>query len=176
LGRDLRAGVTLAAQNLDRITVAWAVGLGDERGRDQWSRKPSTPCPAKPGYPLSRAVEVAIGEAKTAAIFRRRTQVLEQSVSAGRSAPLSLSNMMPVEGGLPVCLCESRDRRNRRERSAVDRRREGADCRIRRRHCGRAPVGLRTAPSQDISQRIRLDQMRPAQGSVRIERTNCGRK
>lgn len=46
--------------------------------------------------------DVAQHKARTAALFRRPTKALEEIVSGGRVAMLSLPNITPVEGGLPL--------------------------------------------------------------------------
>lgn len=49
-------------------------------------------------------IQNATGKAKTAARFRRPTQVLDSLVGAGRIAFLGFENMTPVEGGVPIVL------------------------------------------------------------------------
>jgi uncharacterized protein GlcG (DUF336 family) len=46
--------------------------------------------------------EVAQHKARAAALFRRPTKALEEIVAGGRVAMLSLPNITPVEGGLPL--------------------------------------------------------------------------
>ncbi|MEF3365045.1 heme-binding protein [Methylocystis sp. 9N] len=46
--------------------------------------------------------ETATRKARTAALFKRPTKVLEDAVAAGRVSLLSLPNMTPIEGGLPL--------------------------------------------------------------------------
>jgi uncharacterized protein GlcG (DUF336 family) len=45
---------------------------------------------------------VAQHKARAAALFRRPTKALEEIVAGGRVAMLSLPNITPVEGGLPL--------------------------------------------------------------------------
>lgn len=46
--------------------------------------------------------EIAQHKARTAAAFRRPTKALEEIVAGGRIAMLSLPNITPVEGGVPL--------------------------------------------------------------------------
>lgn len=48
------------------------------------------------------SLDIAIGKARTAARFRRPTKALDESVSAGRGALLSLDGFTLLEGGEPV--------------------------------------------------------------------------
>ncbi len=48
------------------------------------------------------SIDVAIGKARTANNFKRATKVFEDSVAAGRHVVLSVPNVVPVEGGLPI--------------------------------------------------------------------------
>jgi glc operon protein GlcG len=48
------------------------------------------------------SVEVAIGKARTAAIFRRPSRVFEDQVRNGRVAALALPGATPLQGGIPV--------------------------------------------------------------------------
>jgi glc operon protein GlcG len=45
---------------------------------------------------------IAQAKARAAALFRRPTRALEETVAAGRVALLSLPHITPVEGGLPL--------------------------------------------------------------------------
>jgi len=63
------------------------------------------------GYPLVlkrlndtqvASVEVGIGKARTAAIFRRPSAVFEEQIRAGRVASLVLPGATPLQGGLPL--------------------------------------------------------------------------
>ncbi len=45
--------------------------------------------------------EIAIGKARTAAMFRRPTRALEESIAGGRTVLMSFP-AMPVTGGLPL--------------------------------------------------------------------------
>lgn len=48
------------------------------------------------------SVDVGIGKARTAAIFRRPSKVFEDQVKNGRIAALSLPGATPLQGGLPL--------------------------------------------------------------------------
>ncbi len=48
------------------------------------------------------SVEVAIGKARTAAIFRRPSRVFEEQIRNGRAATLVLPGATPLQGGLPI--------------------------------------------------------------------------
>jgi glc operon protein GlcG len=48
------------------------------------------------------SVEVAIGKARTAAIFRRPSREFEDQVRNGRVAALALPGATPLQGGIPI--------------------------------------------------------------------------
>ena len=48
------------------------------------------------------SVEVGIGKARTAAIFRRPSRVFEDQVRDGRVAALALPGATPLQGGIPI--------------------------------------------------------------------------
>lgn len=48
------------------------------------------------------SVEVAIGKARTAAIFRRPSKVFEDQIRDGRVAALALAGATPLQGGIPI--------------------------------------------------------------------------
>lgn len=48
------------------------------------------------------SIDVAITKAKTALMFRRPTKFWEDTVAAGRQGYLSLQDMLPIEGGVPL--------------------------------------------------------------------------
>jgi glc operon protein GlcG len=63
------------------------------------------------GYPLVlerlddtqvASVDVGIGKARTAAIFRRPSKVFEDQVRDGRVAALALPGATPLQGGIPI--------------------------------------------------------------------------
>ena len=48
------------------------------------------------------SVDVAIGKARTAAIFRRPSKVFEDQIHEGRVAALALPGATPLQGGVPI--------------------------------------------------------------------------
>jgi len=48
------------------------------------------------------SVEVGIGKARTAAIFRRPSKVFEEQIKNGRVASLVLPGATPLQGGVPI--------------------------------------------------------------------------
>lgn len=48
------------------------------------------------------SVDVAIGKARTAAIFRRPSKVFEDQIRDGRIAALALPGATPLQGGIPI--------------------------------------------------------------------------
>jgi len=48
------------------------------------------------------SVDVAIGKARTASIFRRPSRVFEEQVKNGRVAAISLPGATPLQGGIPI--------------------------------------------------------------------------
>jgi glc operon protein GlcG len=48
------------------------------------------------------SVEVGIGKARTAAIFRRPSKEFEDQIRNGRVAALALSGATPLQGGIPI--------------------------------------------------------------------------
>jgi glc operon protein GlcG len=48
------------------------------------------------------SVEVGIGKARTAAIFRRPSKVFEDQIKNGRVAALALAGATPLQGGVPI--------------------------------------------------------------------------
>lgn len=48
------------------------------------------------------SVDVAIGKARTAAIFRRPSKVFEDQVREGRVAAIALPGATPLQGGVPI--------------------------------------------------------------------------
>src|SRR5919109_1274671 len=48
------------------------------------------------------SVDVGIGKARTAAIFRRPSKVFEDQIKNGRVAALALAGATPLQGGLPL--------------------------------------------------------------------------
>jgi len=50
------------------------------------------------------SVEVGIGKARTAAIFRRPSRVFEEQIRNGRVAALALAGATPLQGGIPIAI------------------------------------------------------------------------
>ena len=50
------------------------------------------------------SIEVAIQKAKTAASFKRPTKALDDALTGGRMAILTLPGALPIEGGVPITL------------------------------------------------------------------------
>ncbi len=50
------------------------------------------------------SVEVGIGKARTAAIFRRPSKVFEDQIRDGRVATLALPGATPLQGGIPIII------------------------------------------------------------------------
>lgn len=48
------------------------------------------------------SVDVGIGKARTAAIFRRPSKVFEDQIREGRIAALALPGATPLQGGIPI--------------------------------------------------------------------------
>lgn len=48
------------------------------------------------------SVEVAIGKARTAAIYRRPSRDFEEQIKNGRIAALALAGATPLQGGVPI--------------------------------------------------------------------------
>lgn len=50
------------------------------------------------------SVNVGIGKARTAAIYRRPSREFEEQIKAGRIAALALADSTPLQGGVPIKL------------------------------------------------------------------------
>ena len=48
------------------------------------------------------SVDVGIGKARTAAIYRRPSKVFEDQIKEGRVAALALAGATPLQGGIPI--------------------------------------------------------------------------
>jgi glc operon protein GlcG len=51
---------------------------------------------------FAAAANIAIGKARTAAIFKRSTKVFEDAIKAGRTSMVALSDFTPLQGGVPI--------------------------------------------------------------------------
>jgi glc operon protein GlcG len=50
------------------------------------------------------SVNVGIGKARTAAIYRRPRRVFEEQIRDGRIAALALADATPLQGGIPIVI------------------------------------------------------------------------
>ena len=50
------------------------------------------------------SVNVGIGKARTAAIYRRPSRVFEEQIKNGRIAALALADATPLQGGVPILI------------------------------------------------------------------------
>jgi glc operon protein GlcG len=50
------------------------------------------------------SVNVGIGKARTAAIYRRPSRVFEEQIRDGRVAALALADATPLQGGVPILI------------------------------------------------------------------------
>jgi glc operon protein GlcG len=50
------------------------------------------------------SVNVGIGKARTAAIYRRPSRVFEEQIKNGRVAALALADATPLQGGVPILI------------------------------------------------------------------------
>jgi glc operon protein GlcG len=50
------------------------------------------------------SVNVGIGKARTAAIYRRPSRVFEEQIRDGRIAALALADATPLQGGIPILI------------------------------------------------------------------------
>jgi glc operon protein GlcG len=48
------------------------------------------------------SLDVSIGKARSALLFKRPTKALEDAVAGGRTVVMKLANAVPVEGGVPL--------------------------------------------------------------------------
>ena len=48
------------------------------------------------------SIDVAIGKARSAVLFKRDTKQWEETLKAGRLAPLAFPDLLPAEGGIPI--------------------------------------------------------------------------
>jgi uncharacterized protein GlcG (DUF336 family) len=48
------------------------------------------------------SAHISVEKARTAAMFRRPTKMMEDTITGGRTAALGLKGALPIEGGLPI--------------------------------------------------------------------------
>src|SRR5262249_34286707 len=53
---------------------------------------------------LLASIEVSIRKARSAVLFKRPTKVFEEMLAGGRTAVLSLPDVLPIEGGIPLLI------------------------------------------------------------------------
>jgi glc operon protein GlcG len=51
---------------------------------------------------MTASVELAAGKARSAALFKKPTQALEESINDGRYAAITARGFIEIQGGLPV--------------------------------------------------------------------------
>ena len=85
------------------------------------------------------SVDVGIGKARTAAIFRRPSKVFEDQIRDGRVASLALPGATPLQGGMPLDRRWTGHRRHRRQRQHPAGRRRHRQGRRSRSHGTRRP-------------------------------------
>lgn len=57
---------------------------------------------ARPDGTFAAGANISIGKARTAALFKKRTRVLEDTINKGRTAMTALSDFTPLQGGIPI--------------------------------------------------------------------------
>jgi|SRR6185312_1754692 len=53
---------------------------------------------------LLASIEVSIRKARSAVLFKRPTKVFEDMLAGGRTAVLTLPDVLPIEGGIPILI------------------------------------------------------------------------
>ena len=102
---------TLPSKKTMTLAAAKAIAAGAEAeaGRNGW--RVVVAIVDDGGHPVilqrldgaaAGSVAIAIGKARTAALFRRPTKGMEESVNGGRFAFLNAPEVVPLEGGLPI--------------------------------------------------------------------------
>lgn len=91
---DAKRVAAAAAQEARRNEWAVVIAIVDEAGLLVYLERLDGVQPA--------SCDIAQAKARAAALFRRPTKALEETVAAGRVALLSLPHITPVEGGLPL--------------------------------------------------------------------------
>jgi glc operon protein GlcG len=51
---------------------------------------------------MTASVELAAGKARSAALFKKPTQVLEEAINHGRYAAITARGLIAMQGGLPI--------------------------------------------------------------------------
>ena len=90
---DVKRVVTAAEAEAERNNWKVVIAVVDDGGHLMYLQREKVQ--------LGR-IDVAITKAKTALMFRRPTKFWEDTVAAGRQGYLSLKDMLPIEGGIPL--------------------------------------------------------------------------
>jgi uncharacterized protein GlcG (DUF336 family) len=91
---DAKRVAAAAAQEAKRNDWAVVIAIVDDAGLLVYLERLDGVQPA--------SCDIAQAKARAAALFRRPTKALEETVAGGRLALLSLPHITPVEGGLPL--------------------------------------------------------------------------
>ncbi len=91
---DAKRVAAAAAQEAERNGWSVVIAIVDDAGMLVYLERLDGVQPA--------SCDIAQAKARAAALFRRPTKALEETVVAGRVALLSLPHITPVEGGLPL--------------------------------------------------------------------------
>jgi len=115
LGLILTGGRTLSGQTSSKRVISLAAADKIAAAAEAEARKRGSTVVIvvvdDGGYPILlrrlddtqvASVDVGIGKARTAAIFRRPSKVFEDQVRNGRVAALALPDATPLQGGVPL--------------------------------------------------------------------------
>ena len=91
---DAKRVAAAAAQEAKRNDWAVVIAIVDDAGLLVYLERLDGVQPA--------SCDIAQAKARGAALFRRPTRALEETVAGGRVALLSLPHITPVEGGVPL--------------------------------------------------------------------------
>lgn len=93
---EAKAVAAAAEAEAGRLQAGGAIAIVDDGGH--------LLCLVRLDDTFPAAAEVATEKARTAATFRRPTQVFEDAIRNGRQSLLAVSAMTPLQGGVPVVL------------------------------------------------------------------------
>ncbi len=87
-----------AASEAEALRNDWAVTITivDDGGHPLYLQRLDN---ASPG-----SAEIALSKARTAAVLKRPTRVLEERVNEGKTALLKMPGVLPLEGGEPILI------------------------------------------------------------------------
>lgn len=91
---DAKRAAAAAAREAQRNGWSVVIAIVDDAGLLMYLERLDGVQPA--------SCDIAQAKARAAALFRRPTKALEESVAGGRVALLSLPHITPVEGGVPL--------------------------------------------------------------------------